>query len=288
MSSSKEARSLLDRTDHNREAARYLGLPQALTAGIVVGVVLGLATWWWLGLAAGVIACAAVAFVLPRSASAGLGRVFDARSTSEAEFPRYHNLMEGLAITSGSVAPELMVVDEPRPNLAVYGPPDAGVVVATTGLLEHLDRVELEGVLAEALVRLRSHDAELGSQAAAFVCGPLVRNGPVRDGRPMAIVTPFAAARSARLRRVLGDQREFLSDLGAVDITRYPPGLGSALEKLEHLGPGVESATWGTAHLWLADPLVAPSAPDPQVERLNALFGAGAPIDQRASLMAEL
>ena len=285
---SGEARTLLDRTDRNREAVRYLVVPQAVATAVVVGVVLALVVTWWIGLIAAVLAGAAVAVVLPRSASAGLDAVFGSRPAPEPEFPRFHNLMEGLAISSGAVAPELRVIDEPRPNLAVYGPPDEGVVVATTGLLEHLDRVELEGILAEALVRLRSHDAHLGAQAAVLVCGPQVRNGPRRSGRPMGLVTFLAPLRSRRLHQVLGPQREFLSDLGAVDITRYPPGLGSALEKMEQHGTGVESATWGTAHLWLAAPLVEPADGDTAALGLNELFGGGAPIDQRASLMAEL
>lgn len=283
-----DARSLLDRTDRNRDAIKFLVVPQALTVALVVGLVVGLVAWWWLGVVAAVLVGAAVAIVLPRSASAGLGTVFESRPAPEAEFPRYHNLMDGLAVGSGSAMPELRVLDEARPNLAVYGPPDEGVVVATTGLLEHLDRVELEGVLAEALVRLRSHDAELGAQAAMLVCGPQVRNGPQRAGRPMGYVSLLAPMRAQRLRRLLGPQREFLSDLGAVDMTRYPPGLGSALEKMEALGTGVASATWGTAHLWIADPLVDPPDGDTAAFVLNGHFGGGAPIDQRASLMAEL
>lgn len=285
---STEDRSLLDRTERNREVTRFLVAPQVLVAALVVGVVIALATMWWLGLIAGVLAGAAVAVLLPRSASAGLGTVVESRPAPESEFARYHNLVEGLAIGFGAVAPELRVVDEPNLNLAVYGPPDEGVVVATTGLLEQLDRVELEGVLAEALVRLRSHDADLAAQTAALVCGPLVRNGPRRAGRPMAVVTPLAGWRAKRLHRLLGEHRDFLADLAAIDLTRYPPGLGAALEKMEAHGTGVTTATWGTAHLWLADPLVEPEAADATATRLNDLFRQGAPIDQRASLMAEL
>ena len=286
--SSNDARSLLDRTDRNREAAKVLVVPHAVITAVVVGVIVGLISLWWLGLVVGVLCGVLVAVLLPKSAAAGIATVIESRPAPESEFPRYHNLVEGLAISSGSATPELRVLDEPRLNLAVYGPPEEGVVVATTGLLEQLDRVELEGVLAEAFVRLRSHDAELGAQASALVCGPLVRNGPARAGRPMWYVSFLSGWRAARLARVLGDQREFLSDLGAVDLTRYPPGLGSALEKMEALGTGVSSATWGTAHLWLADPLVDAADTDTAAFQLNSLFGAGAPMDQRASLMAEL
>ena len=281
-------RSLLDRTDANRAALRFLSLPQGVAAGVLAGFIVGLIADWWVGLLAGVVVALGTAYVLGKSASVGLETVFIDRPAAEADFPRYHNLMEGLTISSGSAMPNLRVVDEAQLNLAVYGPPDDGVVIATTGLLDQLDRVELEGVLAEALVRLRSHDAELGAQAAALVCGPQIRNGPRRNGRPMAYVMFLARWRSARLKRLFGEQREFLADLAVVDVTRYPPGLGAALEKMEQFGTGVESATWGTAHLWFADPLMEPLDADSAARELNELFGGGAPIDQRASLMAEL
>jgi len=288
VSAATPPRSLLDRTDRNREATKFLVVPQVLVTAVVVGVVVGLLSTWWIGVVAGVLSATVVSVLLPKSAAAGLATVFESRPAPEPEFPRFHNLIDGLAMSAGDVAPELRVVDEPGLNLAVYGAPDEGVIVATTGLLEHLDRVELEGILAEALVRLRSHDAELGAQAAALVCGPLVRNGPQRAGRPMGYVTFLSAWRADRLHRVLGDQREFLSDLAAVDMTRYPPGLGAALEKMEQRGTGVRSATWGTAHLWLASPLVEPGETDTAAYTLNQLFDRSQPIDQRASLMAEL
>lgn len=281
-------RSLLERSDHNREALKTLAVPTAAATAVVIALIVALISTWWLGLLAGVLCGVLVMVLLPKSAVPGVSTVIGGRPAPEAEFPRYHNLVEGLAMSSGAEAPTLRVLDEPTLNLAVYGPPDDGVVVATTGLLEQLDRVELEGVLAEALVRLRSHDAELGAQAAALVCGPLVRNGPQRAGRPMAYVAFGADRRARRLRRLLGEQRSFLADLAAVDMTRYPPGLGAAFEKMEAAGTGIESATWGTAHLWLADPLVAPAAGDAKAAQLNELFAVDAPIDQRASLMAEL
>ena len=281
-------RSLLDRTERNAARARTLVVPQAAVSAVVVGVVLGLLVAWWLVVLAALVAGAAVAVVLPRTAAAGVGAILDSRVAPEAEFPRYHNLMEGLSIASGTTVPDLRVIDEAGLNLATYGDAENSVIVATTGLLESLDRVELEGVFSAALSRIRSADTHLGTRCALLVCGPLVRNGPVRPGRPMGLVSLLAGARAARLRAVLGPQREFLTDLAAVDMTRYPPGLGTALEKMESVGTTVNSATWGTAHLWFAEPL-APAAPgDETASRLNALFCNPTPLDQRASLMAEL
>lgn len=288
---SNASRSLLDNTERNRAAIKTLVVPQALSAAVVVGLVVGLLVTWWLGVIAALVAGVAIAVLLPRSVPTGLGSIIESSPTTEDDYPRYHNLMDGLSISSGAATPSLHVLDDPSLNLAVYGPPDSAVVVATAGLLDSLDRVELEGVLAEALARIRSHDAELGSQAAVMVCGPMLRNGPARSGRPMWYVSLFAAARAKRLRRLLGEHRDFLSDLAAVDITRYPPGLGAALERMQREGTAVESATWGTAHLWLANPLGPPpdgASDAATMQRLNELFESDAPISQRASLMAEL
>lgn len=281
------ARSLIDRTDRNRAEIVRLPVPYAVVAAIVVGIVVAVVAAWWAGLIAASVAGAATWALVSRGDDRAVDAAIGGRAATEDEFPRYHNLMEGLAIGTGGVVPTLRVLDEPHPNLAVFGHPDRGTVVATTGLLEILDRVELEGVLAEAFARLRSHDAELGAAAARLVCGPLVKCGPA-TGAPGGAAGFMVDARARRLRKVLGDQREFLSDLAAVDITRYPPGLGAALEKFEERGTAVSGATWGTAHLWLADPLGDPAAGDAALARLHQLFGNEAPIDQRASLMAEL
>ena len=129
----------------------------------------------------------------------GILRVIKAEPASSDRFARYVNLIEGLCISSGIDEPELFWVDDDRINLMVVGRPGEAAMVVTSGLLEDLNRVELEGVLAEGLVRIRSYDAHLASQAATFVCGPLLQNGPVYPGRPMWMVKPFAGWRAARL-----------------------------------------------------------------------------------------
>lgn len=288
---STSARSLLDLTDHNRQGLRTIALPHAVTSAIaafvVVTLLVGLLLNWIVGPILGVVAGAAAgwaAFTLvPRGSRAKVDAAIPSRRASEDEFPRYHNLIEGLTLNSGAQRPELRVLDDPALNLAVYGAPDEGVVVATTGLLDRLERIELEGVLAEALVRLRAHDAELGMHIAALRSFGLL---DVRADDP-ALASKERAAESLAntLRSRLGSQREFLGDLGAVDITRYPPGLGAAFERMAEGGTRVASATIGTAHLWIADPIGA-EAPDagPVLER----FRPDAPLSQRIMLMEEL
>ncbi len=286
-------RSLADRAERNvalcaRLPLRHVVGPIAL--GAILALVVSLAAGALVGALVGVVVAAVgVAVVLgfvPRTIPLGVERILGGRDAGEAEFPRLHNLVEGLAMSSGIEPPRLKVIDDAHANLAVSGPVGDAVLVATTGLLAALERDEYEAIVAEALVRIGTGDAELAARAAFYVCGPLMRNGPAREGRPMALVTPLASARARRLRAALGDQREMLGDLAAIDMTRYPPALGAALGKMAQLGTGVESATWGTAHVWIANPLV--SSDDAAASRLNELFGRHDRLDHRVELMAEL
>lgn len=288
---SSSPRSLLDRTDSNRDALRTVALPYAITAGVasfvVLAVLLGLLTNWFIGLPVGLVVGAAAAVValqqVPKGSRAKIDAAIPSRPASEDEFPRYHNLIEGLTLNSGAARPQLRVVDDAALNLAVYGSPDDGVVVATTGLLHTLERIELEGVLAAALVRLRAHDAELGMQIAAIRSFGVL--GLKVDDDALSSKERAAESLANVVDTLLGGQREFLGDLGAVDITRYPPGLGAAFIKMEAAGTTVASATLGTAHLWLADPI---GADRDDAAAVLQPFRSQAPMSQRIMLMEEL
>ncbi len=281
--------SLVDRTDRNAALARLLPLRRAVVSAFVVGAVVGLLVAPWLGLVATVIVAAVVVVVVPRTAPAGVISVLGGSESDDTAEPRLFNLVEGLGATSGVEVERVAVVEDPAANLAAVGAGEDAVLVVTRGLLAGLDRIELEAVLAEGLARIRSNDAHLATQAALFVCGPLVRQGPRRRAGGRSVATLFARRRADRLARLLGDQREFLADLAAIDITNYPPGLASALNKMSAVGTGLEGATWGTAHLWLANPLLTPLDGSDQIAvSLNDLFGLHEDMAQRAAFMTEL
>ncbi|MDA8292243.1 MAG: M48 family metalloprotease, partial [Actinomycetota bacterium] len=129
---------------------------------------------------------------------------------------RLVNLVEGLAVALGVPVPELRVVEDPAPNAVVLGPdPASAVLVCTSGLLEALDRLELEGVLAHELAHVKRGDLERAAVAM----------------RAFGLV-----ARTARgadvLARAIRSDRESFADLQAAGVTRYPPALASALEKI--------------------------------------------------------
>ena len=111
-------------------------------------------------------------------------------------------------------------------------------VVATTGLLDQLSRIELEGVLAHELCHLRSGDVVPATVASAAV----------QATWPGRLLAGFLVGRAVDARR------ELAADVGAARLTRYPPGLAAGLERLAEVGTAVPAAPASAAHLWFAAP----------------------------------
>ncbi len=166
-----------------------------------------------------------------------------ARPVSADEEPRYHNLVEGLCVSAGLPKPDLYVVDDAVPNSFATGRgPAHAAIVVTTGLLQKLSRMELEGVVAHELAHIRSNDILVTTLGTALVALPLMPAGGLA-GRAMAAL--------------VGRGRERDADIYGVRLTRYPPGLAAALEKVRLDGPGAAATSRATAHLWISSPLDA-------------------------------
>ena len=163
-----------------------------------------------------------------------------ARPVSLDDEPRYHNLVEGLCVSAGLPKPDLYVIDDDTPNSFATGRnPNHAAIVVTTGLLGKLSRMELEGVLAHELAHIRSHDILVTGLGTALVALPLMPAGSL----------------STRLLDVLvGRGRERDADISAARLTRYPPGLAAALEKLRRDQAAGLSTSRATAHLWISSP----------------------------------
>src|SRR4051812_23001697 len=178
-----------------------------------------------------------------------------ARPAPEDEYRRLHNLVEGLCIGAGIPKPRLYIVDDPAPNAFSTGRnPEHSAVVVTTGLLEKMNRVELEGVLAHELSHIRNYDILVSTLAVTMVGMVALMSdlflrfafwGGMSDRddsneNPLGIVLVifgfvaiiFAPIIAQLMQLAISRQREYLADVSGVQITRYPPGLISALEKL--------------------------------------------------------
>ncbi|MGH9036326.1 MAG: M48 family metalloprotease [Acidimicrobiia bacterium] len=188
----------------------------------LVGAILGGGSGVIGGAVIGVVVAAAAYFFSDRIALAAA----KARPADPVDHARLHNVVEGLCVAAGLPKPALYVVAEPAPNaLSVGRNPKAASLVVTTGLLDGMTRVELEGVVAHELAHIRNHDTLMTTTAVGLLF----------------------------LRGLLSPRRETLADVGGVRITRYPPGLISALEKLRG-GADRRSGSWVTAHLWINAP----------------------------------
>ena len=167
-------------------------------------------------------------------------RLSHARLVSPDEEPRYHNLVEGLCVSAGLPKPDLYVIDDDIPNSFATGrSPNHASIVVTTGLLGRLSRMELEGVLAHELAHIRNHDILVTALGTALVALPLL---------------PARSLSTRLLDALVGRGREYDADVSGVRLTRYPPGLAAALEKLRSDQAADLSASRATAHLWISSP----------------------------------
>lgn len=233
--------------------------------GIVVSAVLLLVAGVW-GLLAGLVLTAVVAVLRARALSHGVRRrvlaVLAPRPAGPDTDARLVNLADGLSATSGVPVPDLFVLDDPGANMLLVGEsPSEPAVVVTTGLLDALDRIQLEAVVARAFAELRLGGLPASSVAVNAVARP--QASLAGGGAGALTVRPLAGLLAAGYAAVAGSDRDIEIDRAAVALTRYPPGLLAALEQLERVGTAVVRAEPTSAHLWMADPGVGvPGMPE--------------------------
>ncbi len=200
----------------------------AFTIGLVWGVLISL------------VIGAAVAALVHRQSDASALKALDASPLPEGRYPRLDNMVEGLTVAHGFRVPAMYVVDDAAPNAAVLArTPRAGVLVLTTGLIDRLDRVQLESVLAHELMRIRTGEAMANLTAAAL------------PGRLAGV----AAGPACRVADMITDGLVVIeADRAATEITRYPPGLEGALASIHADGRTVARNSRAHRHLWLNTP----------------------------------
>lgn len=285
-----------------------------IVAGFVAFVILigWLFTWvfqWGIfGLVLSIVIAVAMAFTAYWNSDKVALSVSRAKPASEEDHARYHNLVEGLCIASGLPKPRLYVVDDPAPNAFATGrDPKHAAIAVTTGLLEQMERVELEGVLAHELSHIRNYDtlvmtiavtmvgivallADFGLRMMIF--GGARRRGGGQGGNAIVLLVSLAfiilAPIVARLLQMaVSRRREMLADVSAIEMTRYPPGLISALEKLLDDRAVVRTSTRATAHLWIEEPMEQAHGSG-RASRWERLFNTHPPLEERIAALREL
>jgi heat shock protein HtpX len=226
------------------------------------------------------------------------------------QYARLHNLVEGLCIASGLPKPGVYIVDDPAPNAFATGrnPRHASIAV-TTGLLEMMNRVELEGVVAHELSHIRNYDILVSTLAVTMVGavalltdvairtmwwngGRVRRSGDHADrNNPLALVgfalLILAPIVAKAMQAAISRQRETLADVSACQMTRYPPGLISALEKLQADTTVTHAASTATAHLWIEQPMSG-VGDEGRLGGPHRWFNTHPPLEERIALLREL
>jgi len=226
------------------------------------------------------------------------------------EYARLYNLVEGLCIASGLPRPKLYIVNDPAPNAFATGrDPNHASIAVTSGLLEKMNRIELEGVLAHELSHVKNYDILVSSIAVCLVGvvaalsdigvrmfifgGNRRNNNSNQDGNIIMVILAFVVILLAPLMAMLmqlavSRKREALADVSAVEMTRYPPGLISALEKLRDDHTEVKTSNRATAHLWIEEPMDHYEGDDKKKSRWSHLFDTHPPLEDRIAALREM
>jgi len=227
-----------------------------------------------------------------------------ARPVTKKEYPHLYNVVEGLAIAAGLPKPRCYIIDDTAPNAFATGRnPKNSVVVVTTGLLQKLNRAELEGVIAHEMAHIKNYDILVMTLAVVmvgvvallsdwilrtFLWGRRRRSSKdggnigviiVVVGLVLAIFSPLIAQ---LIRLAVSRKREFLADANGAFLTRYPPGLASALKKLDADREPLEAANKATAHLYIVNPLKEIKG------NVNKLFSTHPPIKERVAALEKM
>ncbi len=202
-------------------------------------------------------------------------RIAGAKKVSRETHRELWNITENLCISTGLPMPRLYIIPDASPNAFATGRnPENAVVAVTSGLLELLDKNELEGVVAHELAHIQNRDILLMTVTVVLVGFIALLSdfflrmtlfggmrGGDRDGRAqiimiivglvLAILAPIAAM---VIKMAISRKREFVADASAALMTRYPEGLASALEKISSHGVPVKRANHAMAHMYISNP----------------------------------
>ena len=229
-----------------------------------------------------------------------------AHPATPEEYEKLNNILDGLMVSSGlNHRPRLYVMDDPQPNAFATGRnPENSVICVTTGLLEKMDYYELEGVVAHELSHIKNYDIRLSAVVSVMVGFIVILAdwvsralfwGRGRDddnrGNPILMLIGLiclilAPIFGQLMQLALSRRREYLADASAVELTRNPDGLISALQKLDADPNELKTANNSTAHMYIVSPFKA-NARDGK-KRKTSLFSTHPSIQDRIEAIRNL
>lgn len=262
----------------------------------------------WAAIAGGIVVAAALAALAATFALASGTRlvlaVSGAQPADPGQYQQLHNVVDEMSIAAGLPKPAVYVIDDPSPNAFATGTsPNRAAITATTGLLQTMNREELEGVISHEMSHIKNYDVRLilvvttliGFAAllaslvwrTAFFAGPGDGDG---DGNQFAIfviaagiaLTAVAVIVGPLIQLALSRSREELADVSGANLTRNPMGLVHALEKLEQNDKPFARFNHATAAMCIDDPLQHHEG------WWHHLFDTHPPIDQRIAILERI
>jgi heat shock protein HtpX len=227
-----------------------------------------------------------------------------AKEINHQDAPELYHVVENLSITSGIPTPKIYLIDDTALNAFATGrDPKHACVAITKGLLDKLDKSELEGVMAHELSHVQNYDIRLQSITVAlvglialvsdiFLRSIFYRGSRSRSrgkgnavmlliGIVLAILSPIIAK---LMHLAISRQREYLADASGALLTRYPEGLARALEKISKDSEPLEVANKATAHMYISNPLHNETG----MKWINGLFDTHPPIADRIARLRSM
>lgn len=220
------------------------------------------------------------------------------------QYLELHRLVENLAITAGIPTPRIYVINDPSPNAFATGRnPQNAAIAVTTGLLQTLDKTELEGVVAHEMAHIGNYDILVMTVAVtlvgvvALIADIFMRSLWFRDsdssdnksggyvvliGIVLAVVAPIFAK---LIQLAISRKREYMADATGALLTRYPAGLASALNKIEAYEKPMQKANRATAHLYINEPF---GVDEKKQSWLMSVFSTHPPISDRVKRLEEM
>ncbi len=227
-----------------------------------------------------------------------------AKPVTRADNPDLWNMVENLSITAGLPMPKLYIIEDPAPNAFATGRnKEHSAVAVTTGLIDMLDKSELEGVIAHELSHIGNRDILVMSVATVLVgfiailadmLGRMAMFGGLSNNNdnkhPLAIfvgifimiIGPIAAQ---LMQMAVSRKREFLADASGALLTRYPEGLASALEKIGGYTQPMRRANSATAHMFISNPFGAQTKAG---KFMRNVFSSHPPIQDRVQALEKM
>jgi heat shock protein HtpX len=226
-----------------------------------------------------------------------------AREVTHDEAPQLFNVVEEMTIAGGLPMPKVYIIEDSAPNAFATGrDPEHASVAVTSGLLEKLNRDELQGVIAHEMSHVGNFDIRYAMLVGIlvgttvlisdfFLRGLWFGGGRRREGNGqaqiimimVAVVLAILAPVFARLLQLsISRQREYLADATAVKFTRNPKGLADALQKISGDREVLEAANRATAHLYIVNPIKRFE------KRATGLFSTHPPIEERIQILRSM